>query len=242
MARISVEQKALTDSRFELLGKFLESNRHDALGRMILVWNECQERESYTLPERLVSAIMSDRDGSDWIVQADLAVWIDDETLRIKGTEGRTDWLGIKRQTARLNGKKGGRPKNQSRTNIGSPLITEENLCETPPTPTPTPTSVCVMQNPPDQSTHTPSKNGQEKDPLQRYLERYAGPKLKPGEAEAAFARLRASGATSEALLTDINRTDRNIHELPREFEARFAAPNRTAAIEKEMLDRRNEK
>ena len=139
MARVSVEQKSLTDPRFELLGRLLRSNRHDALGRMILVWNECQERSSYTLPAQLVGAIMGNRKGPSWVVEADLAEWSDDQNLRIKGTEGRVEWLAAKRERARANGQKGGRPKNQPGTNTGSSSVASGLQPETPPTPTPTP-------------------------------------------------------------------------------------------------------
>ncbi len=139
MARVNVEQKALTDPRFDLLGRFLESTRHDALGRMVLVWNECQERNSYTLPERLVGAVMGDREGARWLVEADLAEWVDDDRVRIKGTEGRVEWLAAKRQTARANGQKGGRPSNQSKTNEEPTSVSHGFPSETPPAPAPAP-------------------------------------------------------------------------------------------------------
>lgn len=140
MARISVEQKALTDPRFDLLGRFLQATRHDALGRMILVWNECQERNTYTLPERLVGAIMGDRDGARWVCESDLAVWVNKNEIRIRGTQGRIEWLEVKRTAARSNGRKGGRPpKNLNETNVGSSTVTAGNPDVTPPAPAPAP-------------------------------------------------------------------------------------------------------
>ncbi len=139
MARVSVEQKALIDPRFAQLGCLLGTTRHDALGRMILVWNECQEKASYFLPIDLVSAIMENKDGAKFVLAADLCVKTDRKTVRIKGTEGRVEWLAVKRENAKANGKKGGRPTNQSKTDVGSPTVTAGPLLETPPAPAPAP-------------------------------------------------------------------------------------------------------
>ena len=109
MARINVEQKALTDPRFELLGQFLKSNRYEALGRMLLVWNECQERCTYSLPERLVGALMGTPTGAEWLIESDLTEWDrkpknrTEGVVRIKGTEGRIEWLAAKRERAKQN-------------------------------------------------------------------------------------------------------------------------------------------
>lgn len=92
MARISVEQKALTDPRFELLGRSLRSNRHEALGRMILIWNECQERGSYVLPREIIGAILGDRDGAQWLLDADLAVEIEPMTNQPR-TNDEPTWV-----------------------------------------------------------------------------------------------------------------------------------------------------
>lgn len=115
MARINVDQKALVDARYDLLGSLLGASRHDALGRMIVLWNQCLERGSYFLPVALVDAVMMGKGGV--VVAADLAEDAGDGTLRIKGTEGRIEWLHSARQNGREggaagaeHGKKGGRP------------------------------------------------------------------------------------------------------------------------------------
>lgn len=144
MARISVEQKALTDPRFDLLAGLMKSNRYDALGRMLLVWHECQEQSSYCLPERLVGAIFANRDGASWLVESHLAEWSRkakkgvEGILRIKGTEGRIEWLAVKRERAKANGRRGGRPPaNQSLTKEEPTLVTSGLTPETPLTPAP---------------------------------------------------------------------------------------------------------
>ena len=142
MARITVEQTALVDPRFELLGRLLESNRHEALGRMLLIWNACQERESYTLAAKFVSAVLGHPQGAAWLAdECELAEWVDDATLRIKGTEGRIEWLAKKRAAARENGSRGGRKpiSNQERTDVGSPPVSHRLQPATPPAPAPAP-------------------------------------------------------------------------------------------------------
>ena len=74
MARVNVEQKALSDPRYAVLGNLLGTSRHDALGRMIFVWNECQERERQTLSETVVAAIFERDDAADLLVLSELAV------------------------------------------------------------------------------------------------------------------------------------------------------------------------
>ncbi len=124
MARVNVEQKALTDPRFELLGQMLGSNRFEALGRMLLVWHECQERGSYILTEKLLGIIMGSPKGVEWLIESDLAER-DEAGVRIKGTEGRIEWLEAKRTQARKNGGTGGRPKNQQRTKSEPMLVSD---------------------------------------------------------------------------------------------------------------------
>ena len=95
MARINVEQKALSDPRFAALARLLKLGDTDrAIGRMVRVWNECIERHNYVLPCWVVEAIFDDSSAPAELVTVELAEWVTDDTLRIKGTEGRTDYLG----------------------------------------------------------------------------------------------------------------------------------------------------
>ena len=95
MARINVEQKALSDPRFTALASLLHLEHPDtAIGRMVRVWNECIERSTYILPTWVIGAIFQDNDASRVLVDVELAEWVDDVTIRIKGTEGRTEYLG----------------------------------------------------------------------------------------------------------------------------------------------------
>ena len=95
MARINVEQKALSDPRFTALARLRKYDDPDlALAKMVRVWNECIERSSYSLPCWVVEAIFCDSDAPADLVTVELAEWESDDRLRIKGTEGRTEYLG----------------------------------------------------------------------------------------------------------------------------------------------------
>lgn len=102
------------------------SDRDAALGRMIRVWMECIERETYWVPFFLVETIFDSADAPKWLVDSDLAEPIKDG-LRIKGTEGRIEYLALKRANARQNGKLGGRPKTKKPvTDVGSASVIVE--------------------------------------------------------------------------------------------------------------------
>lgn len=134
MARVSVEQSALTDPRFGILAKLLGETVFSALGRMVYVWNECQDKETYHLPISVLDYLMGVEGGADLMKKAGLIEIIGDGTARIKGTEGRIEWLQHKRKAARINGLHGGRP-------IKKPMsVTDGFPPETPPAPAPAPT------------------------------------------------------------------------------------------------------
>lgn len=97
MARINVEQTALSDTRYKALARMLDLGDADhALGKMVRVWNECTERETYTLPCWAIEAIFDSDQAPQAVVDAELAEWVDDTMrhLRIRGTKGRIEWIG----------------------------------------------------------------------------------------------------------------------------------------------------
>lgn len=104
MARVSVEQRALSDPRFQALADFLNlADRYHALGKMIQVWNECIERESYTLPRFVLVSIFGSKDAARAVVKADLAEPDPEhrDRLRIKGTKDRVEYLATLRKSNR---------------------------------------------------------------------------------------------------------------------------------------------
>lgn len=106
MASVRIDKP--NDGRFKLLGKLLGTNHFDAKGRMIDVWEWCTDRETYFISEALLNAIGERDDFADCLVAADLAEKTE-QGVRVKGTEGRIEWLAAKRANGRL----GGRPKEE---------------------------------------------------------------------------------------------------------------------------------
>jgi hypothetical protein len=140
MARINVEQRALSDSRFRCLGTLLgaspELAQATGLGVMLGVWNEAQEREVFTFTALELDAITGCHLFGTHAVHAGLMERTRGRKFRVKGADGRLEWLGKKRRIGRLNGKLGGRPK---RTNEGTKQEPTENQHRfrelTPPAP-----------------------------------------------------------------------------------------------------------
>lgn len=125
MARINVEQKALTDSRFIALGLMLDedSPHPHAIGLylMIHIWNECQERETCYLTEQDVSAIAHglgfqfSRGVGQLLVDSELSRPTRAGRYYIRGAKDRTTWLKQARKAGKKGakyGKLGGRPAN----------------------------------------------------------------------------------------------------------------------------------
>jgi hypothetical protein len=135
MARVNVEQKALSDRRFHTLGRLTGESRHAALGRMILVWNECQERETYILTSIELDDINPDAAAfSVAVVESGLARH-EGGGIYICGTRGRIEWLAARRKDGK-NARGGGRPKTLPDDSAETPKGLPG---ETPPAPAPAP-------------------------------------------------------------------------------------------------------
>lgn len=112
MARVNVDSQALTDARFAVLASFMGAADPDfALGKMVRLWMQCLERETYVITQPVIVALFGGAvDAPEWLVNAELAERTGDG-YRIKGTQGRIEYLAEQRARARLNGVKGGRPQ-----------------------------------------------------------------------------------------------------------------------------------
>lgn len=149
MARVNVEQKAFTDGRFRTLGLSIGVRMNVAqaagIGLMTLVWNQCQERESYTLTEQEIDGVCGIRGVAAKIVAASLGEQVQPGEIRICGTEQRIEWLGNSKKNGALGGPhgvKGGRPR---KTPLGVMEKPPVGFDEKPPlapalAPAPTPT------------------------------------------------------------------------------------------------------
>jgi hypothetical protein len=113
MASVWVRAKALTDTRYETLGRRLGINRYEAMGRMLYVWSQCTEESSEVLDAAALDGILGADNAGEALVAARLATKEDNERYRVKGTGPDEDghkgvhWLEAKRTA----GSKGGRAK-----------------------------------------------------------------------------------------------------------------------------------
>lgn len=133
MARVSVDQVALTDRRFQTMARILGTNRWEALGRMIAVWNECTERNTLHLTPEVIGDIHPDiPDLADVLIRSELAVE-DSGSIRIRGAVGRTEWLEQKRNAAPAGGR--ARAATAQRGTNGQFLRGRGKSAEKPPIP-----------------------------------------------------------------------------------------------------------
>ncbi len=99
MPRVNIEEIAFSDQRFELLGSIAGYNRFEALGRMAHLWRVSTQRGSYTVSDAIVAACLGPR-GPEAIIAAELGERVPDG-IRVRGSEGRTDWVSTKQAGGR---------------------------------------------------------------------------------------------------------------------------------------------
>ena len=170
MARVNVDDRALSDPRFTRLGVFLGCPEPFAqrfgLGAMVRVWRECIERGAYELPEWLVNMILETPKGVEGVLESELGERSKTGSggyIRIRGTLGRVEYLTLKREAGRQfghlgaeHGKKGGRPRKPADGVSEKPgMGVTENPQNNPP-PAPAPAPAPEEKNPP-----TPRKRGE---------------------------------------------------------------------------------
>lgn len=96
---ITIERPARNDARFRILGKRLGTDRHHAMGKMAELWFECLEKQTYFLKAAVIDALTEVDGFADQIAdpEVDLAEKTD-QGYRIKGVQGRIEWLGVRRE------------------------------------------------------------------------------------------------------------------------------------------------
>jgi len=112
VARINVEQKALTDPRFRIVGNRLDplhkgtqADIEQAFGMFlaIRVWEYAQERGTDKIPGTFVEAIYVGL--TEAMIEAELLEPIDDRTVRVRGWDDSDGgWLERQRRTSRAGG------------------------------------------------------------------------------------------------------------------------------------------
>ena len=105
-ASVRVEDAVFGDPRFERLGLLCGLSLADAeawsIGVMAKIWRQCTSKMSYSLSPSSLNAIARKADFSARLVEAELGDVVprDDGAIRIRGTEGRIEWLAKLRRSA----------------------------------------------------------------------------------------------------------------------------------------------
>lgn len=143
--RVNIEASAFLDPRFEALAMLSGwSGAYEAIGRMARLWLYCTTRETDVLAPFEVAGTLGlepDR-AAEVLVDCNLGELTEDG-IRVKGCQGRTDWLARKREQGRIHGRKGGRPKKGDPSASKRVTLFSEKGCAlkkiTPPAPAPAP-------------------------------------------------------------------------------------------------------
>lgn len=154
MASVRVEDDAFSDTRYEVLAKAcLLADADHARGKMLRIWRQCTAEGRYVLSADDVEVVLGEN-GITGLERARLGVRVDGG-IRIKGTEGRIEWLAKLKENA----KKGGEAKAAKRQADESAKrhtdesakrqpIGSQNSCPLTLTLTPTPESSIPVNRP----------------------------------------------------------------------------------------------
>jgi hypothetical protein len=147
MASVRIEDSALTDPRFVILGKRLCTSHYDAIGRMIYVWSYCTDKQLHVLTPELIDTLSGYEGFHVHLIEIGLAEELSSTEIRICGTKGRIEWIA----KLRKNGRKGGRPK-KTKTKPDGLANDNQTLTKTEPpsnplTPSLTLTTTPVIKN-----------------------------------------------------------------------------------------------
>lgn len=92
--RVNVDDKAHADPRFDRAGGQLKMNRHEVLGRCILVWNFAYQSRSAIMSARDVDALSQCKGFAKAMIAVDLAQPKRDK-VRLRGVDERIEFLLI---------------------------------------------------------------------------------------------------------------------------------------------------
>jgi hypothetical protein len=149
-ASVRIESDAFEDLRYAVLARLCHlADADHAIGKMARLWRQCTAQQTYTLDPAIVASVLGEN-GPSALVSSGLGEPAGDE-IRIKGTEGRIEWLGKLRKNARKGGRaRGSQLANQraaKRQPNGSheagdrlaPVTAKRQPNPSPPTPIPIP-------------------------------------------------------------------------------------------------------
>jgi hypothetical protein len=116
-ASVRIEDEAFADERYEDLAHHAGlADADHARGKMARIWRQCTIEGTNQVENQMVMRVFGSG-GVEALVRARLAELAGPSHVRIRGTEGRIEWL----QKLRENGNKGGRPKGSGTKPLGSP-------------------------------------------------------------------------------------------------------------------------
>lgn len=103
-ASVRIDDSAFTDPRIKRLGRLLGTGQYDALGRMAHVWRYCADRQVYAVSAMALADLTDRDDFADHLLTSDLGE-PDGDLIRIRGLEGRIEWLADMRAKAVAGGR-----------------------------------------------------------------------------------------------------------------------------------------
>lgn len=107
MAAVRCEEEAFADDRYDDLAvRAGLADADHARGKMLRIWRQCTIENSYFASPDFLRRILGPN-GPEALVGARLGELVEDGFVRVRGAQGRVEWL----ESLRKNGKKGGRPK-----------------------------------------------------------------------------------------------------------------------------------
>lgn len=175
-ATVRIESEVWGDWRFRALAQSLGCEWHAAIGKMAHLWGECTRRDSHYLSARVCAAILGcSPDDAEGILQdADLGEPTP-EGVRIKGTEGRIEWLGQKRRAGRKGGKARVAKDQKRRQSVMTPTLAQAESSNEHDVLTQAPSSTPGLLKPTATATATATALG-EVSPRPSLPSQWAGP------------------------------------------------------------------
>ena len=91
--RVNVDEQALRDRRFALVGLAVGRHAHHVLGDMLHIWADCYQRRSETIDGRHIRVITECDGFAAALVAEQLADDLGDGKFRLRGIRDRIGWL-----------------------------------------------------------------------------------------------------------------------------------------------------
>lgn len=149
---VNVKTKALSDNRFATVARICGlADADHARGKMLHLWEQCTQEQTYTLTDDDVVSVLGER-AVEALVRARLGEAVAGG-VRIRGTEGRIEWLGERHVLATTAGKV--RAKTAVRGPDGRMLPGSPSRLDQPDQPATPAEPASVLDQPPAESSPT---------------------------------------------------------------------------------------